>query len=414
MAARSASRPSIGAAWRRWTVSYRAPIIISNVGRADHVSAAAADRWRDRPANRCGARPISMRLGDGLSAVTLYLRLKAPVSTLGIHGENYWINTTTEHDDIDKATTAILAGNPRHAYLSFPSAKSGDDRFHTAEIIAMLRPEAFDAWRGTEAGNRGRDYAELKARIAQGLLRLVENSLPGFSALVHLQRIVHAAHRRALHLPPGGTILRPTGNSGPIPINPAWRAHADPRPLSQRLRRREPRHHRGDDGWRGGSLQGSRSGRHFSHHGFAKPGPRHPQRQKPGACARRSSARSFALKTALTPSIWRLEFELDKALRFIPGQFAKLRVAPFEWRDYSIAAATGKRLTLLISNRTHGDGSNYADAVQPGEATEIEAPLGNYHLSATPSQGVRRHRNRPGAVFADVRATGASRRVGRR
>ena len=75
-----------------------------------------------------------------------------------------------------------------------------------------------------------------------------------------------------------------------------------------------------------------------------------------------------------------MEFELDKALRFIPGQFAKLRVAPFEWRDYSIAATNGKRLTLLISNRTHGDGSNYADAVQPGEATEIEAPLGHYHL----------------------------------
>lgn len=27
-----------------------------------------------------------------------------------------------------------------------------------------------------------------------------------------------------------------------------------------------------------------------------------------------------------------------------------------------------------------GDGSNYADAVQPGEAAEIELPLGRYHL----------------------------------
>ncbi len=85
-------------------------------------------------------------------------------------------------------------------------------------------------------------------------------------------------------------------------------------------------------------------------------------------------------KTALTPAIWRLEFELEEPIRFVPGQYAKLRVAPFEWRDYSIAAASGKRLTLLISNRTHGDGSNYADAVQPGDATEVEAPLGSYHL----------------------------------
>ena len=85
-------------------------------------------------------------------------------------------------------------------------------------------------------------------------------------------------------------------------------------------------------------------------------------------------------KTALTPSIWRLEFELDSPLRFVPGQYVKLRVAPYEWRDYSIAAAIDRRLTLLISNRTHGDGSDWADAAQPGEATEIEAPFGAYSL----------------------------------
>ena len=59
---------------------------------------------------------------------------------------------------------------------------------------------------------------------------------------------------------------------------------------------------------------------------------------------------------------------------------SKLRVAPFEWRDYSIAAAAGKRLTLLVSTRTGGDGSLYADAVEPGEATEIEGPFGGYRL----------------------------------
>ena len=82
----------------------------------------------------------------------------------------------------------------------------------------------------------------------------------------------------------------------------------------------------------------------------------------------------------MTPSIWRLDFELDAPLRFVPGQYVKLRVAPYEWRDYSIAAATDRRLTLLISNRTHGDGSDWADAVQPGQATEIEAPFGAYGL----------------------------------
>ena len=85
-------------------------------------------------------------------------------------------------------------------------------------------------------------------------------------------------------------------------------------------------------------------------------------------------------KTSLTPQIWRLEFELEEQMSFVAGQFVKLRVSPFEWRDYSIAAAAGKRLTLLISNRTRGDGSTFADTVSPGETTELEGPFGGYRL----------------------------------
>ena len=67
-------------------------------------------------------------------------------------------------------------------------------------------------------------------------------------------------------------------------------------------------------------------------------------------------------------------------MKFTPGQDVKLCVAPFEWRDYSIAAAVDRKLTLLISNRTHGDGSHYADTVEPGAVTDFEGPLGGYHL----------------------------------
>ena len=102
----------------------------------------------------------------------------------------------------------------------------------------------------------------------------------------------------------------------------------------------------------------------------------------PAARRRGEKARAVVVaKTALTPSIWRIELDLDAPLRFVPGQYVKLRVAPYEWRDYSIAAATDRRLTLLISNRTHGDGSNWAEP-SAGEATEIEAPFGAYRLES--------------------------------
>ena len=111
------------------------------------------------------------------------------------------------------------------------------------------------------------------------------------------------------------------------------------------------------------------------------------------AVGRKSNARAAPLsperrrvrlvaKTALTPSIWRLEFELDAPLRFAPGQYLKLKVAPYEWRDYSIASASDTKLTLLISARTRGDGSLWVETVSPGETTEIEAPFGAFRLEA--------------------------------
>jgi hypothetical protein len=56
-------------------------------------------------------------LQGGLWAVVLYLRLDKPVSTLGIRDENYWINTTFEHDNVDAQTESLLAGKPQAAYM---------------------------------------------------------------------------------------------------------------------------------------------------------------------------------------------------------------------------------------------------------------------------------------------------------
>ncbi len=103
----------------------------------------------------------------------------------------------------------------------------------------------------------------------------------------------------------------------------------------------------------------------------------------PPSAAPRSSENMRAVlitKKALTASIWRLKFDLQEPVRFAPGQFVLLRVAPFEWRNYSIARAEGKRFELLVSTRTGGDGSIYAGNVQPGEEKEVELPFGSYQL----------------------------------
>ncbi len=357
-------------------VSYHAPIIISNVG-AQITYQRLLPTDGEIGQRTAKARAFIDALGGGMSAVTLYVRMKEPVSTLGIQGENYWINTTLNHDDAQAQTAMILAGDPRHIYLSFPSAKSGDDRFHTAEIITMLRPEAFNAWRGSISGNRGRNYTELKDRITQGLLRLADSTVPGFSALVQYSEL-------STPLTVEHYTSHPAGCFYGLPGKPA-------RYQSAQIAARTPiagLYLSGSDvtspGIVGAMMGGlAAASRVLGPLGFLRIMASVGRAKAPPLAPARASEKKRALlvaKTALTPSIWRLEFELDEPIRFVPGQYTKLRVAQFEWRDYSIAAASGKRLTLLISNRTHGDGSEYADAARPGEATEIELPLGSYHL----------------------------------
>ncbi len=357
-------------------VTYRAPIVISNVGaRITYGRLLPADAETGRMTG--SERAFIEALPNGLSAVTLCVRLREPVSTLGIRGENYWINTEFDHDAVEAHTAMVLEGNPRHAYLSFPSAKSGDDRFHTAEIITMVQPEAFDTWRGTLSGQRGRAYAEVKERIAQGLLRLVEPTAPGFSALVQYSEL-------STPLTVEHFTSHPAGCFYGLPGTPA-------RYKSAQLSVRTPiegLYLSGSDvaslGIPGAMMGGlAAASKVLGPAGFFLIMSKVSRAQALSQPAARFAEKKRAVlmaKTALTASIWRLEFELDEPVCFVPGQYAKLRVAPFEWRDYSIAAATGSRLTLLISNRTQGDGSRYADTVQPGAATEIELPLGHYHL----------------------------------
>lgn len=73
-----------------------------------------------------------------MSAVILYLRLRESASSIGVSGENFWINMDTDHEGVEENGRMLLEGKASHIYVSFPSAKSGEVRFHTAEIIALV------------------------------------------------------------------------------------------------------------------------------------------------------------------------------------------------------------------------------------------------------------------------------------
>jgi phytoene dehydrogenase-like protein len=124
------------------------------------------------------------RVATGHGFVTLYLAFKDSPASLGFRGENHWIYTGYDHDAMFGQRNALLEGRPVACYLSLQSLKDPEANAHTAEIIAFLDYAQVEAWKDQPWRNRGEDYNDLKARIAEGLLAFVDERYPGFSALV--------------------------------------------------------------------------------------------------------------------------------------------------------------------------------------------------------------------------------------
>jgi ferredoxin-NADP reductase len=304
-----------------------------------------------------------------------------PASTIGVNGENYWIKTDFQHDNVDEQTEAVLAGKPQYAYMSFPSAKSGDHRFHTVEVLALVRSSAFSTWSTTTHSTRGKEYLELKTRITNGLLDLADSATPGLKALVEYSELSTPLSMYDYTSHPGGTIYGLKGTpkryaspllTTPPPITGLHLTGADVSSLGI------------SGAMIGGVLAASRV---LGSLGFIRimmaARKVQPITEIPLTAAIRSPEKKRAVllsKAALTPFIWKLDFELPEPVAFAPGQFAMLRVAPWEWRNYSIASVEGKRLSLLVSTRTGGDGSLFAANVQPSSETEVELPFGSFQL----------------------------------
>lgn len=357
---------------------YRTPIVISNVG-AVATFERLLPTTGDIGARTAALRSLIEKLGRGPSAVTLYLRLKESPATIGLKGENFWINTDLAHDDVAGHSADLLEGRPRRVYVSFPSLKSGDARFHTAEIISFVDSAAFERWRDAPKGNRGADYSRLKDRIGEGLLDLAETAIPGLRALVSYSELSTPLSVEHYTSHSGGCFYG-------LPATPErYRSPLlGPHTGIERLYLSGA-----DAGCLGivGAMMGGVGAvcQILGARGFPliqaalKKGP--PPRTAPRRTGDKKRA-TLVAKQRLTPTVWRLEFELDSAaLDYAPGQFAKLNVGGGEWRDYSIAGLNGRLLRFLISTRTGGHGSHFVESVEPGAVTDVELPFGRYTLA---------------------------------
>ena len=85
---------------------------------------------------------------------------------------------------MDKRISALISGKPVNCTISFPSLKNGEKKYHTVEVLSIARYSDFEEWKNEEWKNRSQKYYQLKEKIADGLLKLIEKHIPGFTDIV--------------------------------------------------------------------------------------------------------------------------------------------------------------------------------------------------------------------------------------
>lgn len=364
----------------------RAPIVISGVGAREtyqHLlpttgpTGGLTARVRERITG----------LGHGGSAVTVYLTLDHYPQ--GVTGANVWINTDTGRADPARMTAGLLDGHPRSAFISFPAIKSGEPHA-TAEIISFVTPEAFERWAGTRPKERGRDYEALTSSMARALIDLAESAVPGLKDAV-----------RYVEVGTPLTVEHYTSHTDGcfygLPLTPK-RFHADldtpSTPITNLILTGQDA---GMPGIVGAAMAGlSAACKALGPAGYprinralrtAPTGARAPRTPTPHPRGDAGAGRYTATvehASWITPTIRDITLCLPTRATWEPGQYALVRVAPYQWRPYSIATPSGRMVRLLVDTRTRGHGAAWATHAAPTDEVTLELPYGHFlHDAAT-------------------------------
>jgi all-trans-retinol 13,14-reductase len=156
----------------------RAPVIVSDAGAWNTFARLLPESFPLPFRDELASAP------EGCEAVELFLGLKRDPRELGFRGENHWMFSSFDHDEIFARRDELLNGNAPMAYLSFPSLKYPQAGRHTAEVISWLSYGALKSFRAEPWRRRSPEYESAKQRIAKALLDMIERHHPGFGELV--------------------------------------------------------------------------------------------------------------------------------------------------------------------------------------------------------------------------------------
>ena len=364
-------------------VSYeeRAPIVISGVG-ARETYTRLLPTTGPVGALTASVRESIARLGHGGSAVTVYLTLDHYPAD--VDGSNVWVNTSEGPDDLEQMTEGLCQGRPQSAFISFPGIKSGD-RHATVEIVSFAQPEAFDRWSGTRPGMRGEDYERMTSAMARGLIDLADTAIPGLKDAVRSVEVAtpltiehFTSHESGCFY---GLPLTPERfaadlSSPSTPINGLYLTGQDA----------------GMPGIVGSALAGMAAAcTVLGPAGYPRimralrdqvPTQDHAVSSRDTTSERTAGATRHRATVQharwMSPTTRDITLELPECTTWEAGQYALVRVAPFEWRPYSLASAPGRTVRLLVDVRTKGLGASWASTIAPGDDVDLELPYGHW------------------------------------
>lgn len=163
-------------------VQFRAPVVVSDAGAWNTFT-------RMLPSSLLPFREELNSPPPGFEVVELFLGLRQDPRRMGFQGENHWIFSSFDHNEMYARRDQLLQGCALMAYVSFPSLKDPQATRHTAEIIAPLSYRALESHHQQPWRRRDADYNNAKDRITDALLGIVERHHPGFRSMVEYSEL---------------------------------------------------------------------------------------------------------------------------------------------------------------------------------------------------------------------------------
>lgn len=367
------------------TYEERAPIIVSGVGASETYNRLLPTQGSIGKLTE-EIRKTIVRMGHGGTAVIVYITLDHYPE--GIDGSNIWINEGDGSQTPAELTTALMDGTPQTAFVSFPGLKAGDQHA-TAEIVSFVEAGAFNKWKDTMKRDRGSDYDLLKSTMAKGLIALVDRTLPGFADAVRYEEVAtplsiehYTSHSQGCFY--GLPLTSQRFNAGlttpETPIPGLFLTGQDagfPGIVGATMA-----------GWTSacrilgpkGYLQINQSLSNAPESACETSDPEPTQDPSHSSHSAPRLRSQVVHADWLSPHIRDIVLKLPRSQEWAPGQYALVRVAPFEWRPYSLASAYGESARFLIDVRTKGKGAVFARSLEPGDEVELQLPLGNFEI----------------------------------